>query len=171
MCWFGDPLPLAKIGTSPPRWRVSRERMHESINEKDLRSSLRLACLVPRGINFRAFWRARYACLLVKTSKSPGLQGPGAMHPLHAPSWPAYLFSWRTNGTLGSWETLEGEATGNEETDQGIPPHPHHPPTDHPPHPGTNHVDGKAKVCTSQTPDPNLGPTLMFQVTFPRILT
>lgn len=48
---------------------------------------------------------------------------------------------------------------------------PHHPPTDHPPNPGTNHVDGKAKVCTSQTPDPNLGPTLMFQVTFPRILT
>lgn len=40
-----------------------------------------------------------------------------------------------------------------------------------PPHPGTDHVDGKAKVCTSQTPDPNLGPTLMFQVTFPRILT
>lgn len=49
---------------------------------------------------------------------------------------------------------------------------PHHPPTDlTTPHPGTNHVDGKVKVCTSQTPDPNLGPTLMFQVTFPRILT
>lgn len=114
---------------------MESEWKYESINRKDLRASLRLTCLVPRGLSLGAFCRARYTCLLMKPSRSPrpGSMAHGQGSPSDTPSCPTYLFSWRANGTLWARKTLGGRSNrGMRRLTRGSLLILHHLPTDHP---------------------------------------